>query len=204
MMSIDPQHVRPRIGEYVTVSEYFQLDSTDPYGKYEYLDGVIRLMSGGSREHEEIAYNMRAILKQSFQSGPCFVQGSDMRVQVSASRYFYPDVTVSCDVADRKRGNNLIRSPRIVVEVLSPSTEKVDRADKLRAYQACPTIQEIVLVNQFAPYIEVYRRGREENGAWSHVFYESGQEVWLESVDVHFPLEDLYRGIDFDEPLVEE
>ncbi|HEU5226937.1 MAG TPA: hypothetical protein VFU49_03920 [Ktedonobacteraceae bacterium] len=66
-----------------------------------------------------------------------------------------------------------------------------------------PTTQ-IVLVNQFAPYIEVYRRGRKEDGAWSHVFCESGQEVLLESVDVHFPLEDLYRGIDFDEPLVEE
>src|SRR5579885_1379845 len=202
-MSIDPQHVQPSTGEYMTVSEYFQLDYTAPYSKYEYLDGVIRLMSGGSREHDQIAYNMRMTLDQNFRTGPCFVQGSDVRVQVSASRYVYPDVTVSCDVADRRRGNTLIRSPRIVVEVLSPSTEKVDRIDKLKAYQACPTIQEIVLISQFAPYVEVYRRDSEKGDEWRHVSYAAGQEVVLESVDVHFPLEDLYRGIDFDEPLAE-
>ncbi len=202
-MSIDPQHVQPRTGEYMTVSEYFQLDYTDPYSKYEYLDGVIRLISGGSREHDQIAYNMRMTLDQNFRTGPCFVQGSDLRVQVSPSRYVYPDVTVSCDVADRRRGNTLIRSPRIVVEVLSPSTEKVDRIDKLKAYQACPTLQEIVLISQFAPYVEVYRRDRGKGDEWRHVSYEAGQEVVLESVDVHFPLEDLYRRIDFDEPLVE-
>ena len=203
-MSIDPQHVQPRTEEYMTVDEYFQLDHTDPYAKYEYLDGVIRMMSGGSGEHDQIAYNMRTLLDQNFRTGPCFVRSSDLRVRVSASRYFYPDVTVSCDVADRRRGSKLIRSPRIVVEVLSPSTEKVDRNDKLKAYQACPTIQEIVLISQFAPHVEIYRRDREKSDEWHHVCYEAGQEVLLESVDVHFPLEDLYRGIDFDEPLIEE
>jgi Uma2 family endonuclease len=187
-----------------SVSEYFQLDDTDPYSKYEYLDGIIRMMSGESGEHSEIAYHMRTVLNQNLRTGPCFVHGSDVRVQVSASRYFYPDVTVSCDVADRRRGNKLIRSPRIVVEVLSPSTEKVDRNDKLKAYQACPTIQEIVLTSQFAPHIEMYRRDREKSDGWHHVFYTAGQEVLLESVDVHFLLEDLYRGINFDEPLIEE
>ena len=147
---------------------------------------------------------MRTALDRNFRTGPCFVQGSDVRVRVSPSRYFYPDVAVSCDVADRRRGNTLIRSPRVVVEVLSPSTEKVDRSDKLRAYQACPTIQEIVLISQFAPYVEMYRRDREKGDEWHHVFYEAGQEVVLESVDVRFPLEDLYRGVNFDEPLVEE
>ncbi|HZO70814.1 MAG TPA: Uma2 family endonuclease [Ktedonobacteraceae bacterium] len=187
-----------------SVNEYFQLDYTDPYEKYEYLDGVIRLMSGESGEHSEIAYHMRTALNQNFRTGPCFVRSSDLRVQVSASRYFYPDVTVSCDVADRKRGNKLIRSPRIVVEVLSPSTEKVDRTDKLSAYQTCPSIQEVVLISQFAPYVEIYRRDREKSDEWHHGFYEAGQELLLESVDVHFPLEDLYRGINFDEPLIEE
>src|SRR5690349_11092570 len=120
-----PQRAIPQTGDRMTVQEYFRLDYTIPNEKYEYQDGMIRLMAGGSKEHDDIAFNTRLALKQQFQSGPCSVQGSDMRVQVAENTYFYPDVTVSCDVADRRRGIKVIQSPRIVVEVLSPSTERV-------------------------------------------------------------------------------
>jgi Uma2 family endonuclease len=202
-MTIDPQRTRPRTGERMTVREYFALDYAFPNAKYEYQDGRVRLMSGGTKAHDDIAFNMRFALKQQFLSGPCSVQGSDMRVQVSETAYFFPDVTITCDVADRRRDNKIIRSPRIVVEVLSPSTEKKDRNEKLRAYQACPTIQEIVLIDQFAPHVEVFRRREEDDSAWDHVFYEEGQEVVLASVDVRIPIEEIYSGIDFDEPLEE-
>ncbi len=191
----------------MTLAEYFQLDITVPTRKYEYQGGRVRLMAGGSKAHDDIAFNMRAALKQQFLSGPCFVQGSDMRVQVSEAdgTYVYPDVTISCDVADRRRGNKLIRSPRVVVEVLSPSTERDDRTSKLLAYQACPTIHEVVLISQFAPHVEVYRR-REEGTEWGYTFYGPGleEEVVLESVDVTVSLAEIYQGIDFDEPLVDE
>ena len=126
-----------------------------------------------------------------------------MRVRISESAYFFPDVTVSCDVADRRRGNNLIRSPRIVVEVLSPSTEKFDRSEKFVAYQACPTIAEIVLVNQFTPYIEIWQR-EETSSMWTHTCYVPGQEVVFASVDVRLAFHEIYAGIDFDEPLLGE
>jgi Uma2 family endonuclease len=187
-----------------TVEEYFRLDYSASNAKYEYQDGAARLMSGGSGEHDDIAFNMRVALKQQFQSGPCFVKGSNMRVKVSETAYFYPDITVSCDIADRRRGNKLIRSPRIVMEVLSPSTEKKDRTDKLKDHQACASIQEIVLISQFAQYVEVFRRSERDRKSWSHVFYGPGEVVALESVDVHIPLEEIYEGIDFDEPLVED
>jgi Uma2 family endonuclease len=203
MMVNNRQRAIPQTGERMSVQEYFRLDYTVPNERYEYQDGTIRLMAGGSKEHDDIAFNMRAALKLQFQSGPCSIQGSDMRVQVAEDTYFYPDVTVTCDVADRRRGNKLIRSPRIVVEVLSPSTEKIDRTEKLKAYQAYPTIHEIVLIDQFAPHVEIYRRDEENEFEWSHVVYEAGQEVALESVDVFIPMEEIYQGIDFDEPLVE-
>jgi Uma2 family endonuclease len=203
-MTTNPQQAQPPSGERMTVSEYLQLDYIAPDTKYEYLDGVIRLMSGGSKEHDDIAFNTRAALKQHFQSGPCSVQGSDMRVHVSESAYFFPDVTISCDVADRRRGVKLIRSPRIVVEVLSPSTEKNDRTDKLKVYQACPTIQEIVLISQFAPHVEVHRRNKEGSTPWTHRLYGPGSTVELPSVDVCVSMDEIYKGINFDEPLVEE
>jgi Uma2 family endonuclease len=201
-MATDPRKVLPQTGERMTVDAYFQLDNPVYSTKYEYLNGAVRLMAGGSKEHDDIAFNIRLALKQHFQSGPCFVQGSDMRVQVSEQAYFFPDVTVSCDVADRRRGNTLIRSPRIVFEVLSPSTEKFDRTEKLLAYQACPTIAEIVLVDQFAPHIEVYHR-EEGNVSWRRTSYTQRQEVVLENVDVRLSLDEIYQGIDFDVPLVE-
>ncbi len=204
MMVNNPRRAMPQSGERMTVQEYLRLDYTYPDAKYEYQHGMIRLMAGGSKEHDDIAFNVRAALKQQFQSGPCSIQGSDMRVLVAEDTYFYPDVTLTCDVADRRRGNKMIRSPRIVVEVLSPSTERADRTDKLEAYQACPSIQEIVLIDQFRPYVEIYRRNEEGSAEWSHIIYESGEEVALESVDVYIPMEEIYQEIDFDDPLMEE
>ncbi len=208
-MSIDPQQEDLPQGGPMSVQDYLYLDRNAFNAKYEYLDGSARLMDGGSAAHDLIAYNMRTALKLHFFSGPCTVFGSDMQTLVGMKpdgreNYFYPDVTVSCDVADRRRGNTLIRSPRIVVEVLSPGTETVDRGKKLEAYKACPSIQEIVLISQFAPYVEVYRRSEEDGASWSHAFYTSGSEVELASVDVRISMDEIYQDIDFDEPLIEE
>jgi len=205
-MAIDPEQIRQ--GGPMSAEEYMQLDQDTWNGKYEYLDGIARLMSGGSAEHDRIAYNTRAAFDQHFLSGPCTVFGSDVRVLIGSKadgseHYIYPDVTVSCDVADRRRGVKLIQSPRIVVEVLSPGTEATDRGRKLAAYKACPSIQEIVLINQFAPYVEVYQHG-EDGTTWSHIVFEADAPIELSSIDVHIQPAEIYRGINFDEPLLEE
>jgi len=199
------RRTEPHPGGPMSVKDYLQLDDNAIDAKYEYLDGVARLMSGGSGEHDQIAFNVRAAIGEHFLSGPCFVRGSDMRVLVSEANgtYVYPDVTVSCDVADRRRGNKLLRSPRVVVEVLSPSTEKDDRTIKLLAYQAYPTIHEIVLISQFDPHVEIYRRCEDETG-WEYTVYGPGSTVELTSVDVHLSMDEIYKRINFDEPLLEE
>jgi Uma2 family endonuclease len=204
-MITNPQRRAPHPGGPMSVEEYLQLDDHAIDAKYEYLNGVARPMAGGSGEHDQIARNTANAIEEHFQSGPCFVRGSDMRVLVSEATgaYAYPDVTISYDVADRRRGNKLIRSPRVVVEVLSPSTEKDDRTIKFQAYQTYPTIQEIVLISQFAPHVEVYQR-REDGTAWGYTLYGPGSTVELTSVDVHLSMDEIYKRINFDEPLVEE
>ena len=203
-MTIDPQHTPPQTGERMSIKEYFMLDYTTHDAKYEYHDGTIRLMSGGSAEHAIIAGNIYMELRLQFRSGPCTVYNSDMRVQVNNDTYFFPDVTVTCDIADRRRGIKMIRSPRLVVEVLSPSTESTDRTEKLTIYKACPSIAEIVLVSQFASYVEVWRRDRDNKTEWHYTHYGSGETAEFASLDVHIPMDDIYDGINFDEPLVEE
>ncbi len=187
----------------MSFKEYLLLDALFPGIKYEYQDGAVRLMSGGSREHARIAGNMYVELDLQFRSGPCTVYNSDMRVQVAENKFYFPDVTVTCNVEDRRRGIKTVLSPRLVVEVLSPTTEQVDRTEKIKAYQGCPTIVEIALVNQFTPRVEVWRRTEEDQYTWHYAHYESGTEVELTSVDVCLSMEEIYRGIDFDDPLPE-
>ena len=205
-MAIDPEQIRQ--GGPMSAEEYIRLDQDTWNGKYEYLDGIARLMSGGSAEHNRIARNVANAIEMHFLSGPCTVFGSDVRVLIGSKadgreHYVYPDVTVSCDVADRRRGVKLIQSPRIVVEVLSPGTEATDRGRKLATYKACPTIQEIMLINQFAPHVEVYRRG-EDDTAWHYIVFEADSPIELSSIDVHILPTEIYRGINFDEPLLED
>lgn len=203
-MATDPRRVPPLTGAQMSVNEYLQLDAIFPESKYEYHQGAVRLMAGGSVEHATIAGNIYVGLWQQFASGPCTVYNSDMRVLVAEEVYYYPDVTVTCDVSDRRRGVKTIRSPRLVVEVLSPSTESTDRTEKLTAYQGCPTIAEVVLVSQFAQYIEMWRRDEQDDTQWHYVHYKAGEEVEFASLDVRLSMAEIYRKIDFTEPLVEE
>lgn len=82
--------------------------------------------------------------------------------------------------------------------------EDFDRGEKLDAYKACPTIQEIVLVSQFARHIEIYRRENEDAPDWNYAIYGPGAEVELRSVDISLTMDEIYQGIDFNEPLSDE
>ena len=114
----------------------------------------------------------------------------------------YPDATVSCASADKRPDNTLISSPRLVVEVLSPGTEVRDRGIKLKAYQQCPTIQEIMLVSQFAQHVEIWQRNEQEPDnpkAWSYRHYEPGEMIDFSSIAVQIEIGECYRGLRFDE-----
>ncbi|MDQ2905628.1 MAG: Uma2 family endonuclease [Chloroflexota bacterium] len=201
MMNVDLQHVPPQTGKRMSIKEYLSLEERFPMRKYEYHHGTVRLLSGGS--HTTITSNIFMGLCVQFRSGPCTVYTSDMRVQVAEGTCYLPDVLVTCNVDDRRRGVTLVRSPRLVIEVLSPSTEKTDRTEKLKMYQACPTIAEIVLVSQFSPYVELWRRDEETPGTWRYAHYEIGEKVEFTSVDVCLSMEEIYEGTMLDEAFVD-
>jgi len=203
-MAVNPLSERPPKGGRMSFAEYRELERRMPHAKYEYLNGRARLMAGGSWAHDRISRNTANAIDIKFRSGPCHVCGSDMKVLIGTrsdgSEYrVYPDVTVSCNVDDRRLDNKLIRTPRIVVEVLSPSTERIDRGEKLEAYKACPGIQEYMLVSQFAPHVELYRRERGEGTPWGKCPVCRGGKSELRSVDIFIPIDDIYKKIDFNE-----
>src|SRR6266704_366965 len=172
----------PSRGGALSEAEFHELERLSPDRKYEYLNGMAYLMSGGSVAHDRIARNVGYALDSQLRTGPCRAFGVDVQVLLgtkkdSKKHYVYPNATVSCDAADRRPENTLIETPRVVIEVLSPSTEARDRGVKFKAYQGCPTMQEIVLMSHYAP----------------------GEIVEINSIDVQIDIVDIYQGLDFEE-----
>ena len=183
---------------------FHELEHLSPDRKYEYLNGMAYLMSGGSVAHDRITRNVGYTLDSRLRTGPCRAFGVDVQVLLGSKKdskkhYVYPDATVSCDAADRRPENMLIESPRVVIEVLSPSTEARDRGVKFKAYQGCPTMQEIVLMSQFAPYVELWQRDNQDITAWHYRHYGPGEIVEINSIDVHIDIAAIYQGLDFEE-----
>lgn len=188
--------VAPKEPQYMTVEEWRELERTSHDMKHEYIDGRVYAMTGGSRSHGRIGSNaVRAIEDALAAKGKqCYVYNSDVAVRVSPDkRYTYPDITVSCDEHDRPRQDETeVQSPRVIVEVLSDSTEAYDRGHKFAMYRACPSVQEYVLVATKYQAVEVYRRTAK---GWTNIeFYGPGNEIELTSLDIHFPMDALYKS----------
>lgn len=199
-------------GKIMSEEEFHKLERLSPERKYEYINGKAYMMSGGSIEHDLIRRNVEAALARQLRSSSCRLFGVDVQVLLGKkkngkSHFVYPEATVSCSAADQHRGNTLVESPRVVVEVLSPGTEARDRGIKFKAYQQCPTIQEIVLINQFAPHVEVWQRNNElpENlHAWYYRHYGPGEIVELASLNIQLAMQEIYQDLNFDEEDEEE
>jgi len=179
----------------MTVEEYFQLEENDTENRYEYVDGYVHMMAGGTVNHDTIKSNMERILWALLRGSKCRTYSSDMRVFVAETRYYHPDVTVSCD--PRNRGTQkMVYAPRVVVEVLSPSTETTDRRGKLKDYLACPTVEEYLLIDAQSLSIEIYRK---EGRKWVYEMLKANDEIELTSLGIHFPLAAAYEDVDFEE-----
>jgi Uma2 family endonuclease len=178
----------------ITVEEYFQLEEKNPDTRYEYSDGQVYAMAGGTANHDMIKSNIQRMLWNLLRGSGCRVYSSDMKVFISETRYFHPDVTVTCNPQDRGTVQ-AIQSPRLVVEVLSPSTELTDRTWKLKNYRAHPTIEEYVLIDSRSLKIEIYHK---ENNKWIYDLFENNEEITLNSLGVHFSFADAYVDIEFD------
>lgn len=162
--------------------------------KLEFLDGQVWAMSGATVEHARVTNNIARLIGNAIQGRPCAVFSPDLRIRAKATGLAtYPDVSVVCGKPeldpDDHKGQSVV-NPRVLVEVLSPSTEAYDRGEKLRHYQTIPALQEIVFAAHDRREVEVVRR--EADGSWSrHVFTDV---VRLASLDgVELSVADIYR-----------
>jgi Uma2 family endonuclease len=184
----------------LTPGEYFAWEERQ-LCRHEYINGEVYAMSGGTQNHSRIALKAAALLDNHLPNGSCRVFNSDCRVNLVGSHdYTYPDASVSCDPRD-KTSEQYITYPCLIVEVLSESTEAYDRGNKFFRYRQNPQLQDYVLVSSQEIAIDLYRKSG--NGRWEIINYRAGDGVELQSVNLSFPIEHVYRGIDFSEVPVE-
>jgi Uma2 family endonuclease len=178
----------------MSAAEYLAWEPTQEL-RYEYWDGVVVAMTGGTRNHNRVSFNFSKILDDALGDRSCEVYIVDVKVQVEpGQKYFYPDVVVTCD--ERDTDSQLVQFPCLIIEVLSPSTEAVDRGKKFAKYRQSLTLQEYVLVQVEQPGVEVFRCN--EQGKWVLSEYNLDEKLRLESVNVEIAVADLYRQVQFE------
>jgi len=177
--------------QYMTFEQYLLLvNNSDRY--YEYYDGEVRLMAGGTSNHATIALNCGVALDQALgDDALCRPYVTDKLVRVAPTKTLIPDVVVSCDSSDHGEAQ-IIDAPILVVEVLSRSTEMTDRFVKLALYQAKVSIQEIIFISQIIQRVEVFSRSTTD---WIYHQYGAGQSFFLTSLDIEIGVRQLYRRL---------
>jgi Uma2 family endonuclease len=187
-----------------TPEEYFAWEEQQEL-RHEYINGEVYAMTGGTINHSRIAANFIGLLSAHLRGGSCEVLTSDGRINISESDdYVYPDLSVTCDERDRNT-KNFISHPCLIVEVLSPSTEAYDsstktlceRGGKFRRYSRSSSLRDYVLVNTDKMEIDLYHKN--DLGEWFIINYGAGDSIELKSVDLVFPIEEVFRNIVFDD-----
>lgn len=176
---------------YISPAEYLDGERLSAQ-KHEYLAGVVHMMAGTSIGHDRIAGNIFAELRAHLRGHPCEAFTSDVKVRIRsevAEFYYYPDVTVDCST----QGNNALfaEAPRVIFEVLSPDTERVDRGEKRLNYQTLPSLEVYCLVDQFRVAVTVYRR---TPTGWDGEFLSEKTDVLrLSGLGCELPLAAIYE-----------
>jgi Uma2 family endonuclease len=179
----------------MTIEQYLDWEALQEQ-RYEYVNGELFVMTGGGIPHNDIALNFYRALYPHLRSKGCRINVADVKVQVNPqSPYYYPDVIVSCDPRDIN-ARKFIQYPKLIIEVISPSTEARDRGEKLAAYRSMSTLQEYVLISSENPSVECYRRG--EGRLWLYSSYTEDETIILESIDFPCPIATFYENITFE------
>lgn len=175
-----------------TYAEYLDVEETSIV-RHEFLDGVVYAMAGGSPEHAAVQASVIRRLGNALDGRPCRVFTSDLRIRVvDTGLATYPDASVVCgplelDPEDAK--GHTATNPTLLVEVLSPSTEKYDRGDKLAHYKRIPSLREVMLVAHDDRRVDLWRR---TTRGWTQVVFHEGQSVQLESRGCSLSVDEIY------------
>ncbi|TXH69546.1 MAG: Uma2 family endonuclease [Thiothrix sp.] len=158
--------------------------------KYEYVNGQVYAMAKASRDHNILAGELFALLRNHLRGKACRAYQGGMKVGIQTANeqhFYYPDVHVTCSEEKNRYFNT---QPCLIIEVLSESTARIDRYEKLMAYRLLDSLQEYVLCSQDTAHVEIYRK----RTGWQAEYFVAGQRFTLESVGLVVAVDELYES----------
>ena len=175
-----------------TAADYLAWEAEQPE-RHDYSDGEVFAVAGAEDRHVTVAMNMAFALRQHLSGSPCRTYMSNMRLHVAAANsYFYPDILVTCSAQDL--ANSLVKAePRLIIEVLSPSTAAYDRGLKFSHYRSLPSLEEYVLVDLDTRTTDSYRKGAD--GLWVLHPFAKESTVSLASVALDITAAQLFAEV---------
>lgn len=176
---------------YIDIDEYLEGELTSNV-RHEYYDGQIYAMAGAGEKHNLICLNVASALRQKCRGSQCRTFIADMKLFIEEyNRFYYPDILLVCNPNDNHEYYK--QTPCLIVEVLSPSTETIDRREKLHSYQTIDSVQEYVLISQETQSVELYRR---EAGYWVYfLLNEPEDQLTLKCLDLNIPMQTIYEDV---------
>ena len=176
----------------ITVEQYLEHEQKQDK-RFEFVNGYVFAMVGASRRHNLLTSTLNRLLGNHLEGTSCHVYVSDMKVKAGKASdeiFYYPDVMVACsrDYQDRY----VEHKPKLIIEVLSPNTEKNDRLNNLEAYTQIPSLEEYMLVEQRDMKIDLYRRTGDQ---WQLSRYGEDNTLELHSVDYSVPVNSIYKSV---------
>lgn len=187
-------------------AEYWAFEETSPV-KHEYWNGELFAMSGGTEKHALASGNTYAAIHRQLRGKACRVYGSDLRVKVERSRRSfntYPAISIACPplrFEEKESGiKDTLLNPHVLIEVLSPSTEKFDRTTKFDEYKLIESLSDYILIEQDQLRVEHYHRA--EGNLWTVQSYTQSSDAFtLPGLDITLALNEIYEGVETSEPL---
>lgn len=176
-----------------TPEEYLEIERISPI-KHEFFQGQLVAMAGVSKAHVIITGNLSALLVNHLRGTTCIAYVTDMKIRLpSLNLFYYPDVAVTCDDRDRVSVEAFILHPKLIIEVLSDSTEAFDRGDKCADYKSIAEFEEYVLIHQEQVLVERFQR--KSKSFWVPHIYQTGDAITLNSIGFSCPISALYENI---------
>jgi Uma2 family endonuclease len=180
-----------------TADEYLRLERGAEF-KSEYVNGLVYAMAGAKVNHNIISDNCLTFLKMQLRTRPCQAFGSDMKVRIDKANVFrYPDISGLCGpILFHDQVQDAYCNPSVIVEVLSPGTEELDRGEKFTLYRLLDTLVNYVLVRQDRVEVEVFTRDDEER--WTSIVYNDPADSFgLSGIDCTLTLAEIYEKVTF-------
>lgn len=181
----------PAYPDAISIDDYLLSEESNEI-KHEYLDGQIVAMTGASRKHVLLTMSLSALLHARSRAHGCQLFASDMKLRLDhagETYFYYPDLLLTC--ADDDRHPLYCNQPCLLIEVLSPSSERIDRREKRLAYSLLPSLREYLIVDQDQMRIDLHRRTEQ---GWTHSTHSEGV-IHLDCLDCDIALNDIYADL---------